>query len=89
MFNDVSGPQHIYVAVIGDDRTLCHSFGRVLRAAHFQPITHPSAEAFLADTKRPQFDCLVTDVKPLAGGPGWSQAGAFPTSRMAPQSSSS
>ncbi len=27
-----------------------------------QPITYASAEAFLADTKRPLFDCLLLDV---------------------------
>ena len=27
-----------------------------------QPITYASAEAFLADTKQPLFDCLVLDV---------------------------
>ena len=27
-----------------------------------QPITYASAEAFLADTKHPQFDCLVLDI---------------------------
>ena len=28
-----------------------------------QPITYASAEAFLADGKRPRFDCLVLDVQ--------------------------
>ncbi len=36
---------------------------RLLRAAHLQPITYPSAEAFLADTKRPKFDCLMLDIQ--------------------------
>jgi FixJ family two-component response regulator len=36
---------------------------RLLRAAHLQPILYPSAEAFLADTKRPKFDCLVLDIQ--------------------------
>ncbi|MGO8931728.1 MAG: response regulator [Limisphaerales bacterium] len=52
-----------YIAVIGDDESLCRSLGRLLRATHFQPITYPSAEAFLADTKRPKFDCLVTNIQ--------------------------
>src|SRR3954451_6802649 len=52
-----------YVAVVDDDESICRSFGRLLRAAGFQPITYPSAEAFLADAKHPQFDCLVLDVQ--------------------------
>ena len=52
----------IYVAVVDDDENLCRSFGRLLRAADIQPVTYSSAEAFLADTKHPQFDCLVLDI---------------------------
>ncbi len=52
-----------YVAVVDDDEMVCQSIGRLLRAAGLQPITYPSAEAFLADTKHPQFDCLVLDVQ--------------------------
>jgi len=36
---------------------------RLLRAAHYQPVTYSSAEAFLMDTKRPKFDCLVLDIQ--------------------------
>ena len=53
----------IYVAVIDDDENICRSFGRLLRAAGIQPITYCSAEAFLADTKHPQFDCIVLDIQ--------------------------
>lgn len=59
----------IYVAVVDDDQSLCRSFGRLLRAAGMQPITYASAEAFLADTKQPRFDCLVLDVQ-LSGMSG-------------------
>jgi len=52
-----------YVAVVDDDAGVCRSLGRLLRAAGFQPVTYPSAEAFLADTKRPAFDCLVLDIR--------------------------
>ncbi|MCE9657655.1 MAG: response regulator [Burkholderiales bacterium] len=52
-----------YVAVVDDDQSVCRSFARLLRAAGIQPITYASAEAFLADTKRPQFDCMVFDVQ--------------------------
>jgi FixJ family two-component response regulator len=53
----------IYVAVVDDDESVCRSFGRLLRAAGFQPITYESAESFLADTKHPQFGCLVLDIQ--------------------------
>ncbi len=53
----------IYVAVVDDDESTCRSFARLLRAAGFQPIPYPSAEAFLSDTRRPRFDCLVLDIQ--------------------------
>jgi FixJ family two-component response regulator len=34
-----------------------------LRAAGLQPVTYDSAESFLADTKHPQFGCLVLDIQ--------------------------
>ena len=37
--------------------------GRLLRATGIQPITYSSAEAFLADTRHPEFDCLVLDIQ--------------------------
>ena len=52
-----------YVAVVDDESSLCTALGRLLRVAGFQPITYLSAEAFLADVKRPQFDCLVFDIR--------------------------
>ena len=55
--------RNIYIAVIDDDERLCLSMSRLLRAAHLQPITYLSAEAFLADTKRPKFDCLMLDIQ--------------------------
>lgn len=61
--------ENIYVAIVDDDESVCRSFSRLLRAAHFQPVSYPSAEAFLADTKHPKFDCLVLDIQ-LAGMSG-------------------
>src|SRR5688572_27210341 len=58
-----------YVAVVDDDESMCRSFGRLLRAAGFVPITYPSAEAFLEDVKHPQFDCVVLDIQ-LGGTSG-------------------
>jgi len=54
---------NIYIAVVDDDESLRRSLGRLLRAAHFQPISYDSAEAFLADTKHPKFDCLLLDIQ--------------------------
>jgi len=52
----------IYVAVVDDDDNFCRALGRLLRAAGMQSVMYSSAEAFLADTKHPRFDCLVLDV---------------------------
>ena len=59
----MSSTRNIYVAVVDDDESMCRSLGRLLRAAGFQPITYQSAEALLEDSKHPQFDCLVLDIK--------------------------
>lgn len=59
----MSSSPNIYVAVIDDDESICQSVSRFLRAAHINPITYPSAEAFLADAKHPKFDCLVLDIQ--------------------------
>jgi FixJ family two-component response regulator len=56
--------QAIYVAVIGEDESVCRSLSRSLRNAHFQAITYSSVEGFLADTKQPSFDWLVRDIQP-------------------------
>ena|ERR1700751_1110755 len=52
-----------YVAIVDDDGSVCQSFARLLRAAGIQPVTYSSAESFLADTKHPQFSCLVLDIQ--------------------------
>ena len=59
----MSTSSNTYVAVIDDESSICSSLSRLLRLANFQPISYPSAEAFLADDKRPQFDCLVLDIR--------------------------
>jgi FixJ family two-component response regulator len=59
----MNGLQNIYIGIVDDDESVCRSLGRFLRAARVQPITYPSAEALLADTKHPKFDCLVLDVQ--------------------------
>lgn len=59
-----AGPgSNIYIAIVEDDESLCRSFNRLLRAAGFQAVTYSSAEAYLADVKRPRFDCLLLDIE--------------------------
>jgi FixJ family two-component response regulator len=53
----------INVAVVDDDESLCRSLSRLLRASDIRAVTYSSAEAFLADTKHPRFDCLVLDIQ--------------------------
>jgi FixJ family two-component response regulator len=59
----MSGTSPIYVAVVDDDEDLCRSFARLLRASGMHPVTYSSAEAFLTDSKHPQFGCLVLDIQ--------------------------
>ncbi len=63
MLAAMSSSRTIYIAVIDDDESTCRSMGRLLRAAHLQPVTYPSAESFLTDTNRPVFACLVLDIQ--------------------------
>ncbi len=57
-----SNPQ-IYIAVVDDDESHCRALARLLRLSGMQPVVYSSAEEFLADTKHPQFDCLLLDVQ--------------------------
>ena len=70
-----------YIAIVDDDISVCTALSRLLRLADFQPISYLSAEAYLADDKRPRFDCLVLDVR-LSGMSGielLAQLAAQPT----------
>jgi len=58
---DASRPTR--VAVIDDDESVCRALSRLLRAEGIQPVAYPSAEALLADPRRPLFDCLVLDIQ--------------------------
>ena len=59
----MTGQRNSYVAIVDDDESVCRSISRLLRISGFLPVTYPSAEAFLEDTKRPRFDCLVLDIQ--------------------------
>jgi FixJ family two-component response regulator len=63
MLPAMSTSGNIYIAVIDDDESGRRSMSRLLRAAHLQPVIYPSAEAFLTDTNRPTFACLVLDIQ--------------------------
>jgi len=58
----MSNSTNVYVALVDDDESLCRSFVRLLRASGLQAVSYSSAEDYLADSKRPQFDCLVLDI---------------------------
>jgi FixJ family two-component response regulator len=60
----------LHVAIVDDDESLRRSLGRLLRVSGLQPIAYGSAEAFIADRKRPRLDCLVLDVQLGAGMSG-------------------
>lgn len=53
----------LYIAVIDDDESHCRSLARLLQQSGFQVITYLSAEEFLDDRWRTQFDCLLVDVQ--------------------------
>jgi FixJ family two-component response regulator len=59
----MDSPQPISVALIDDDESVCRSLGRLLRAAGIRSVAYSSAEALLADDRRPRLDCLVLDVQ--------------------------
>lgn len=52
-----------YIAVIDDDESHCRSMARLLQQSGYQVITFPSAEEFLEDRWRTQFDCLLVDIQ--------------------------
>ena len=51
------------IAVVDDDESVRRSLGRFLKASGFQPLYFRSAEAFLAYSQLPQFDCLIADLQ--------------------------
>ena len=58
----MSPASHVYVAVVDDDESIRRSMMRLLRAADFHAVPYASADQFLEDWKRPDFDCLVLDI---------------------------
>lgn len=56
-------PARSYVAVIDDDESMCRSLSRLLQSAGLHPVAYSSAEDFLDDRLRVDFDCLLVDVQ--------------------------
>ncbi len=54
---------HFSVAIVDDDESLCGALCRLLRTAGLNPVAYPSAEAFLDDSQRLRFSCLLLDVQ--------------------------
>ena len=56
-----------YVAVVDDDRSVCLSFARLLRAAGIQAITYGSAEAFFESLDNLRIDPIAdtTELPPM------------------------
>jgi FixJ family two-component response regulator len=52
----------IHVAVVDDDEGFLRAISRLLRAAGFEAVAYPSAEAFLADTTHAPHDCALLDI---------------------------
>ena len=53
----------ISVAIVDDDESIRRAVTRLLEASGMRAVSYPSGEDFLADTKRPSFDCLLLDVQ--------------------------
>ena len=59
----MNGIHKVYVGIVDDESSICSSLSRLLRLEKFEPVCYSSAEAFLADEKAPQFDCLLLDIR--------------------------
>lgn len=60
---------NIRVAIVDDDESVCRSFARLLSIVDIQSVSYGSAEAFMAEAGRADFDCLVLDIQ-LSGMSG-------------------
>lgn len=59
----MSKPAPIHIGVVDDDPSQCQALGRLLRAAGYEARAYHSAEAFLADSARPAFECVLLDIQ--------------------------
>lgn len=54
---------NIRVAIIDDDQSVRKSLSRLLHVMQMETVGYSSAEAFIGDPNRVQFDCLLLDVQ--------------------------
>ena len=59
----MSPPAPIHIGVVDDDASQCRALSRLLRAAGYHAQSYGSAEAFLSDSARPRFECLLLDIQ--------------------------
>jgi FixJ family two-component response regulator len=50
------------IAIVDDDDSIRHALGNLLRAAEFDVLVFPSAEAFLSGLDGKQIGCLIADI---------------------------
>jgi FixJ family two-component response regulator len=55
--------QQVRVAIVDDDVSLCRALSRLLAAAGMSAKAYHSAEAFLADERSPDPECLILDIE--------------------------
>lgn len=54
---------NIRVAIVDDDQSVRKSLSRLLHVMNIETVGYSTAEAFLHEPDREQFDCLVLDVQ--------------------------
>ena len=54
---------NIRVALVDDDQSVRKALSRLLRVMNIEAVCYSSAEAFIVDPERQQFDCLLVDVQ--------------------------
>lgn len=57
------GSMSIRVAIIDDDQSVRKSLSRLLKLMDMEPVGYSSAESFIEDPVRAQYDCLLLDVQ--------------------------
>jgi DNA-binding NtrC family response regulator len=72
----MSSSRNIYVAVIDDDESICRSLSRFLRAAHFDPITYPSASASASERSLTMRDAEREHIGMVLEMTGWRIRGS-------------
>lgn len=56
-------PREPFICIVDDDEAIRESLRLLLYADGMQSCTYDSADAFLADSRPPEFDCMLLDVR--------------------------